>query len=61
MAEEAGWINSIPLMKECEHKVFWAPNTPRGHVEAVITVLRRRGLLNDAGVEIVRAEMGDRK
>ena len=63
MSEEPGWINAGSLIKECmsELRKPGCRYTAHNQAAAVITVLRHRGLLNDAGVEIVRAEIGDRK
>ena len=75
MTESPGWINSTPLIEECAEaidsagvkwlldkssaKFGWADVPSNVFGEAVLSVLRRRGLINETGLELIQREMGE--
>jgi len=54
-----GQTNARSLLEECADAIFLSRSpAAEAQAEAVLAVIRRRGLLNDRGVEICRAELG---
>lgn len=55
----SGQTNEGSLLGECADAIYFCPrSSDEAYAAAVINVLRRRGLLNDQGVELCRAELG---
>lgn len=55
----SGGVNTTSLIEDCVEAMFWSTSPAlEAQAEAVINVFRRRGLLNDAGVALCRAELG---
>ena len=56
----AGQTNERHLLSECSDELWnnKGSQTTRARAVLVINVLRRRGLLNDQGVELCRSELG---
>ena len=73
MTESPGWINSTPLIEECaealcyandwdEYLHYYPKDQPEAYAKAVnsiLSVLRRRGLVNQQGLELIQREMGE--
>jgi len=67
MTESPGWINSTPLIEECSREClkWYKGRDPlrweyaRPNVESILSVLRRRGLINQQGLELIQREMGE--
>lgn len=58
-AVEPGTANAPSLLEECADAIFLSRSpAAEAQAEAVLSVIRRRGLLNDAGVALCRAELG---
>lgn len=54
-----GHTNTRSLLEECADAIFLSRSpAAEAQAEAVLMVLRRRGLLNLQGVEIVTQELG---
>ena len=54
-----GQTNARSLLEECADAIFLSRSpAAEAQAEAVLAVVRRRGLLNLQGVEICRAELG---
>jgi len=64
MTEPAGFLNETSLSEECQMAVFEAMDVADGldttaamaYAQAVLNVLRKRGLIDLQGLELIKSE-----